>query len=37
VDIKALREDEHEIDGKVVLKKEKVYISKDNTLRLEVI
>ena len=37
VDIKALREDEHEIDDKVVLKKEKVYISKDNTLRLEVI
>ena len=34
---KILREDKWEIDDKLVLKKRKVYISKDEVLRLKVI
>ena len=37
VSIKALRGDEWEIDGKVVLREGKVYKSKNETWRLEVI
>ena len=35
--MKALRENKQEIEEKLVLKKEKVYILKDEELRLEVI
>ena len=35
--IKTLKEDKWKIDSKVVLKEEKAYVSKNNTLRLEVI
>jgi len=36
-EIKALRGDEWEIEGNLVLKEEKVYILKNEELRLEVI
>ena len=35
--IKALRGDEQEIDDKVVFREEKVYVLKDEVLRIEVI
>jgi len=37
VRVKALREDKWEIEGKLVLKEKKVYVLKDEELRLEVI
>ena len=36
-EVKALREGEWEIEGELVLKEEKVYMLKDEELRLEVI
>ena len=35
--VKELREDEWKIEGKLVLKEEKVYVPKDEELRAEVI
>ena len=37
VRVKALREDKWEIEGELVLKEKKVYVLKDEELRLEVI
>ena len=37
VDIKVLREDKWQIEGELVLKKRKVYVSKDEKLRVEII
>ena len=37
VDIKILREDKWQIEGELVLKKRKVYVSKDEKLRVEII
>ena len=36
VGVKVLREDEQQIDEQLVLKKEKVYVSKDEKLRVEI-
>jgi len=36
VGIKVLREDKWQIEGELVLKKRKVYVSKDEKLRVEV-
>ena len=37
VNVKVLREDEWQIEGELVLKKEKVYVPRDEELRIEII
>ena len=37
MEVKAIKEDEWQIEGGLVLKKEKVYVPKDEELRAEII